>query len=249
MDEYFYSKLDNFIEKNQYCENGIMQYFLNPAEQYETESYLKTNHDSIDYILYGGYDFAERRMFVLNPITEIRADVKSVFIKGSGYHKLEHKDFMGAVLGLGIERRCIGDIIINENTAVVFVTDKIRDFLLNPESPLEYKSVGKDKVTVSDYIVPVGFNAGREYAGITGIVASARLDSVVSVLIKTSREKAKAIIACGNVQHNFRQEFNNDKQIVSGDIISVKGYGRFNISDLSQKTKKDKIKLIATKNI
>lgn len=246
MDEYFISKLDDFIKRNNFNDSVILQYFLNPAEQYDVASYMKFHHNDIDYILYGGYEFAERRLFILNP-TINSIEIPSVFIKNSGFCTLTHKDYLGAVLGLSIERWCIGDIITNENGAVIFTTDKIHAFLLSIEKPLEY--IGRDKVLVSDYIVPDGFGIDRKFIEITGVIASSRLDSIVSVLIKTSREKSKEIITSGNVQHNFKQELKTDKQIISGDIISVRGYGRFNIKDVSQKTKKDKIRLIALKNI
>ena len=245
MDEYFYLKLGDFIKKNSFTDSVKLQYFLNPAEQHDTETYLKTNHKDISYTFNGGYEFAERRLFVLNPETDIH--IKCIHIKISGFHALSHKDFMGAVLGLGIERYCIGDIVVVADGGVIFTTDAIHEFILSGEKPLEY--IGRDKITVKDYIISDDFGADRKFMEITGVIASSRLDSIVSVLAKTSREKAKSLIAGGNVQYNFAQEFDNDTPVKSGDTVSVRGYGRFNIKDVTQKTKKDKIKLVALKYI
>ena len=245
MDEIFYSKLDNFIKKNSYSESAVLQHFLNPAELYDTETYMKTHHNDISYVFDGGYEFAERRLFVLNPGDDIR--VKSVHIKSSGFHTLSHKDFLGAVLGLGIERRCLGDIVVVADGAVIFVTDTIHEYILGSENPLEH--IGKDKISVAEFIPPDDFAADRNFIEITGVIASSRLDSVVSVLTKMSREKAKTLVTGGNVQYNYQPEINNDTPVKSGDVISVRGYGRFNIKDVTQKTKKDKIRLHALKYI
>jgi len=245
MDEYFYLKLNDFVEKNSFGETVRLQYFLNPAEQRDTETYMKTNHNDISYTFNGGYEFAERRLFVLNPETDIH--IKCIHIKSSGFHTLGHKDFMGAVLGLGVERYCIGDIVVVSDGAVIFTTDAIHEFILSGEKPLEY--IGRDKISVKDYKLPDDFGSDRKFMEITGVIASSRLDSIVSVLIKTSREKAKSLIAGGNVQYNFKPELDNDTPVKSGDTVSVRGYGRFSIKDVTQKTKKDKIKLHALKYI
>jgi len=245
MDEIFYSKLDNFIKKNVFSESAVLQHFMNPAEQHEAETYMKINHNDINYTFDGGYEFAERRLFVLNPDNDIC--VKSIHIKSSGFHTLSHKDFLGAVLGLGIERRCLGDIVVVSDGAVIFLTDTIYEYILGGENPLEH--IGRDKVSVVEFIPPYDFTADREFVEITGVIASSRLDSVVAVLAKTSREKAKAFISGGNVQYNYKPELNNDTPVKSGDVISVRGYGRFNIKDVTQKTKKDKIRLNALKYI
>jgi Uncharacterized conserved protein, contains S4-like domain len=247
MDDIFYSKLDNFIKKNNFYESAVMQCFLNPAEQYDTETYMRTHHGDISYIFDGGYEFAERRLFVLNPDNDIC--VKSVYIKGSGFNTLSHKDYMGAVLGLGIERWCLGDIVVDGDNsgAVIFVTDAICEYILSGEKPLEY--IGRDKVSVKEFTPSDDFETDRKFIEITGVVASSRLDSVVAVIAKTSREKAKTLISGGNVQHNYTPELNNDTPVKSGDMVSVRGHGRFNIKDISQKTKKDKIRLHALKYI
>lgn len=244
MDEYFISKLDNFIDKNAYLESAVLRYFLNPAEQYEVEAYLKKRYSDTYYTFFGGYKSAERCMLILNPVDISIAAIK---IKGSGFHTLNHKDFLGAVLALGIERWSIGDIVVRDNGAIIFTTEKIHEFLLSDDKPLEY--IGKDKVSVTDYILPDDFVSDKNFIDINGIISSARLDSIVAVFAKTSREKAKSLIMSGNVQLNFKFNYNNDTQVNPNDIMSIKGYGRYKIIDLSNKTRKDKIKLYALKYI
>jgi len=242
MDGYFYSKLDDAIKKSA----GVFPYFLNPAEQYEAESYLKTK--GVEYFLYGGYGAAERKMIFFSEV-KVKEYIKSVSVTGSGYYKLSHKDFMGAFLGLGIERYTLGDIIVNDNNfkAVIFVTEPIMQFLLSSEKPLEY--IGKDKVKISEYEITEDFEIKKNFMTVNSTVTSARLDCVASALIKTSREKIKQVIISGNVQLNYKYVDETDKIVKDGDIISIKKFGRYEIIDINDRTKKDKIKLKAKKYI
>ena len=148
---------------------------------------------------------------------------------------------------MGIERWCIGDIIAKDNEAIIFTTDKIYDFLLSDDKPLEY--IGKDKVIVTDYKISDDFVSDRNFIDINGIISSARLDSIVAVFAKTSREKAKLLITSGNVQLNYKLNYNNDTQVNCNDIMSIRGHGRYKIVDVSNRTRKDKIKLYALKYI
>ena len=238
MNEYFYSKLDDAIKKSV----EVYPYFMNPAEQHEAEIYLKQK--GAEYFLYGGYDSAERKMVFFS---ETKDYIKSVKVIGSGYYKLTHKDFLGAFLGLGIERYTLGDILVQDNGAIIFVTEPILQFLLSFEKPLE--NIGRDKVKIIEYDIPEDFAIKKNIMPINSTITSSRLDCVTAALVKISREKIKQLIISGNVQLNYKIATDIDRSVKAGDIISIKKFGRFEITDTDGRTKKDRIKLSAIKFI
>jgi len=150
---------------------------------------------------------------------------------------------MGAVLGIGIERSVVGDIVIlEENTAVIICDDAISPFL---ESNLD--SVGKDKVKVSKLALDENFAPQRSYAQINDTVASARLDCVVGALCSLSREKARQTVLDGAVEVDYEVREQPDKEVKPVCIVSVRGFGKFRINSLSDKTKKGRFRLEAEK--
>lgn len=230
--------------------------FLNPQEQYHTASCLKKDADNCIFTFFGGYSEAERKKLFLFPayresrdyIDSVKtASVTAVYIHGSGYVRLSHRSFMGAVLALGIRRDMIGDIVVKDGRdAIVFCDEKIAVFLLR-ECPSVY--VDHDKVTIERYIIPPVFDTGHRYEHVCNTIASARLDSVVAVLTGLSREKAKTTIRNGAVNLNFTQNFDCDSYINNDDIISVRGLGKYKIEDINTKTRKDRLRLSAFKYI
>ena len=153
--------------------------------------------------------------------------------------ELTHRDYLGTIMGLGIEREQIGDIVIKKegterNTyynAYVFCRKSISELILGIER-------------IKNTTVKTSLADGREltlqqsYKEISGSVASLRVDSVVSVAVKTSRSKCLDIIREGKVYLNGRCCTENAKNISNNDIITVRGYGKFLIETSDSKTKK-----------
>ena len=229
---------------------------------------------SKDYLpfYFGGWRDAERRIFCAVPgfslysldgceddplifaddlakaaseqLTEL---VTPLFIRASGYVSLSHRDYMGALLGLGIERSVVGDIVLTDGGAVVFAAKKIAGFIKN-----SLEQIGRDKVRVEE----IGFGSlrlpRRSFEKVTGTIASARLDAVVSELASASRDGAKELIRRGFVEHNYFTASESDAPVHSGDVISIrrdgkiKG-GKFRIKDISELTQKGRIRLAAEK--
>lgn len=257
MDKMFYSKLDD-MQATVYDGRAVISGFMNPEEQYRTASYLKRDADNCIFVFFGGYADAERKKLFLFPsyyeddkgyINSVTtASAVAVYIHGSGYTRLSHRSFMGAVLALGIERDKIGDIIVrNERDAFVLCDEKMAAFLLSEPCPLEY--VGHDKVILERYTLPADFDAGRCYEQVTDTIALARLDSVVAALTGLSREKAKTAVKSGTVYLNFIENTDCDSNVGSDDIISIRGFGKYKIEDVKTKTRKDRLRLSALKYI
>ncbi|MBR7184986.1 MAG: hypothetical protein IKD37_05185 [Clostridia bacterium] len=163
-----------------------------------------------------------------------------VQIQGSGFRTLAHRDYLGAILGLGLERAALGDVVVcGDNAAAVFCDEKIAQFL---ETALE--RIGADRVRVSRAAkdAPLPPRATRP---IHDTVASPRLDCVVAALLNLSREKAQTMIRSGEVEVNFLSECRTDVEICAGDMLSLRGYGRFRIRDFDGTTKRGRLRLSA----
>lgn len=252
MDTFFYSRIDDLFVRADRGETACSA-FYNESEAHEAQRYLASQRRS-GYLFYGGYDDAERkRLFVFpewfEPCKELTEEfISPVLIRGSGYVKLDHRSYLGSLIGSGLSRDVIGDIVVrDERSAVVFLDSKIAQYLTGPNSTLE--RIGRDKVKLTPYTLPTGFTSSVEVVGISSTVASARLDCVVSELVNLSREKTKDLISAGLVMHNYFESTDFSAEVSQADVISVRGYGKFRIESISEKTKKDRIRLLAVKYI
>lgn len=252
MDEFFYSRIDDLFAR---VDRGVISFspFYNESEIHAAREYLHSIGRK-DIFFFGGYDDAERkRLFVFPDWFEpdkdnMREYIEPVLIRGSGYAKLDHRSYLGALTAAGFSRDVIGDIVVQDETsAVIFFDTRIADYLTSDMSPLE--RIGRDKVKITRYTLPHGFSSSKEVIGISGTVASARLDCVVGELVNTSREKTKELISAGQVMHNYAQAQNFSAEVTEGDIISVRGYGKFRIEKLKERTKKGRIRLLAVKYV
>ncbi|MBE6686145.1 MAG: hypothetical protein E7591_02830 [Ruminococcaceae bacterium] len=250
MSELLFARIDDIL---QMAENGIFSYsdFLNESEAAKVRRYISKPAEGIIYSFFGGFEDSERCRFFAYPDYYVFDDnkdcIRAVEIRGSGFAALRHSSFLGALTSLGIDRAKMGDIIISGNSAIVFVDEKIRDFLLSEPSPLQ--RVGRDTVKVFDFEIPKDFGIKREYKEIFDTIASPRLDAAVSALANVAREKAKGLIVSGNVMLNYIEEQRPDVKIAENDIVTVRGIGKFRITAVGEKTKKDRYRLNALKYI
>ena len=238
--------------------------FLSPREQHYAREKLKKSAGDAFGVFYGGYDGSERsRLFVLPEylatedgdytaavlralIPELSASaVRALRIEGSGYRRLSHRDYLGSLLGLGIERDKLGDIVVeNEFGALVFCDGAMAEYILS-----ELKKVGSDTVKVTVAEVGDDFRVVRQMRPISDTVASPRLDSIVSSLVGTSREKAQDLVRQGLVEVDYEPCERNDKMPQVGAVISVRGHGKYVIQDVSEQTKKGRYRLRAAQYI
>jgi len=225
--------------------------YLSPKEIYLLQKYIKLQHPDIRYLVDGGYPDAERKLiFVLSEYYEESYIEKEDYyrllrIEGSRYSVNSHKDYLGALLGLGFEREMIGDICIEGNSAYVFVLPKVWDFLQINPCPLT--AVGRDKVRVTSVDIQTAHRFKRSFENISASVSSLRLDAVVCAITPLSREKSSNAIELGLVTHNYEVASRSITQVKDLDVISVRGHGKFVIKLTDRTTKKGKIKINAMK--
>lgn len=238
--------------------------FLNPRDRRRAERFLRARGVWEQAWFWGGYADAERACLFLLPdyLTaclsadvaecdaaevcallgdEVSEAVCAIRIKGSGYRELTHRDFLGSILGLGIERDAIGDVAVQDlHTAVVFCPRTLGTFL---KETLE--RVGNDTVRCADYIPDEHFTDGRNYRHISDTVASERLDCVVASLCNCSRDDAQNAVRAGLVEVDFEPEERVDFVLHAPATISVRGYGRFILRAFDGETRKGRLRLRA----
>lgn len=156
---------------------------------------------------------------------------------------LTHRDYLGALLHLGITRAKIGDIYIKEKHAYVFCTASIAEFICNELSTVKHTPVRCKIATPEEELLQ------PEFKEITGTVASLRLDALLSVAFQNSRSSLSALIDGAKTYVNGRLITKAGMQLEENDIVSVRGMGRFAIKEIKNKTKKGRIVVIINKYI
>ena len=156
---------------------------------------------------------------------------------------MNHRSILGSLMGLGIKRECIGDIVIEDNKDSYFaVTEEISPFIKN-----ELRQIGKCQIDLMKYDKPI--NNIIKYETKTTFVSSLRLDSVVSLAIGKSRGDAQDLIYQGLVTLNYKICQNNSEVIREGDSISVRHHGKYLISHVGGKSKSGRTIIDISKRI
>lgn len=222
------------------CEKTNRPKFLGFLSQEESILVKRTlENRGIDFLLFGGYEDSQRVMLGCFPEWDSQKDfpIVSLTFKYRVSDKLCHRDFLGSLMGLGITRESVGDILIEDGRAVVFVTEDIANYVSS-----QIEKVGRVGVEIiKGFSEPLPLKG--ELALFEGTIASARLDCVVSELCNVSRGAALQKIEDGAVSVNSVVCEKATKLVVSGDAVTVRGKGKFIISSLEGKTRKNRIVL------
>lgn len=221
---------------------GIYFYsdFLNLYEQtvlYETIKY--------GYTLQGGYDDAERKIACFGDEQELcyppQPPVSIICIEPLSpkfSDNLTHRDFLGSLIGLGIKRETLGDIIIKDNTGYLFCLESISNYITDNLTKVKHTSVTCSICKeLPEKILPEPFEK-------TIIVASLRLDGIISAVYNMSRSKSSALIDGEKVFVNGKLTLSNSQPLKENDIISVRGFGRFRFKEISGDTRKGRIRIL-----
>lgn len=166
-------------------------------------------------------------------------------VSGGGFVPLSHRDYLGGLLALGLERDVTGDIIIGGDAdAVIFVTETIADFVTE-----NFTRAGRDKVKAYRTGLPADFSVERRTTEIILISASMRLDGIVRAFTSESRETSQELITSGLTSVNYRTETRVDLRVTEGSVISVRGYGKIKITGCRGETRSGRNRIIAQKYV
>lgn len=199
------------------------------------------------FFLFGGVEEAERQIICFPasfsekemlsyPISTIKISVKGAKFKTS---TLKHSDFLGSLIGLGIERRLLGDIFLEKEgeTAYVLCLEQIADFILSSLTKVGNIQVSCVLSTSDEILI------NRQMEDFFGIVPSLRLDAIVSEVFHLSRAKVKLFLEGGKIILNGAEADSAHREVRNGDILSLRGYGKFQFHNVVGKTRKNNIKI------
>ena len=211
--------------------------FLDPYGQEIAET-ICASFDGIELDFDGGYAGAERQRAMLRHAdfagTPDGFGIACVEAAWNGqFARLSHRDVLGAVMGLGIERERIGDILPGPDAAKILCDAKITDFILDNLTMIGAVTV---KVALGD-MAEIAPRAERTKE-IRATVASLRLDSIVAAGFGISRSRAADDIAADKVKLNWQSAANASKTIRQGDVLSMRGRGRVEVTEVRGQTKK-----------
>lgn len=201
------------------------------------------------YVTFGGYELAERQMAAFLPdALSLRGetDIHSLFTKElcilriSPLHQkyaedLTHRDYLGAMLNLGIDRSKTGDILVDGKNAYLFVKPKMRDFLMDELTRIRHTTVMVTEEAFQE------FHYEPHFEEIKGTVASVRLDSLLALAFSSSRSSLTGLIEGAKVFVNGKLITSNGYQVKENDIISVRGMGKFRFCETGNMTRKNRL--------
>lgn len=198
----------------------------------------------IGMVLYGGYPDSERQMAVFvpgvfsgMPLQElVPVAVLHMMASPADGAVPGHRDYLGAVLGLGISRDRLGDILVEGNGAYLFCDRELAGFIMD-----NLLQAGRSSVRVEEVDGASAASLVRRYELLRGTVASNRLDNLVKLAGRMSRTQAAALIKAGKVAVNGKVCQALDIPVGEGRILSIRGIGKFKLASASARTKKDRI--------
>lgn len=206
-------------------------------------SHLNTILKDISYVkvvLNGGYPLAERQIAAFVPDAFLPQGeqlnypvtvLKITPLNQKFAEKLTHRDFLGAILNLGIDRSKIGDILVKESAAYIFVHNSMKEFLKSELTRIKHTSVKIEETTEIEEISP-------EFLHMEGSVSSERIDAVIAFAFSTSRSALSGLTTAEKVFLNGKVCYSNSQPLKQGDIVSVRGFGKFVYGGMISTTKK-----------
>lgn len=234
-----WDKLNAGIRKNIMASTG----FLSLREQ-ELARFLFGQVDGL--YCFGGYEDAERKMLVYLPdyLDEDALwdeDSPLVCLRATFYDgdSLTHRDFLGALMGTGITRECIGDICVGKGSCDFFTTGEIAPYLLQSFTGAGRTRLRLEQIGLSQVNIPE-----PEIKEIRDTLASLRLDSVISSGFRISRGVAAQHITAGRATIDGLPCEKPDKAVVAGQKISVRGLGKILLAAVNGQTKKGRISIV-----
>ncbi|MCR5830172.1 MAG: hypothetical protein K6F93_07515 [Lachnospiraceae bacterium] len=193
-------------------------------------------------VLFGGCELSERKMVRFGSEKDLgysqEFPIKALLIRPLAdkfADDLNHRDFLGALMNLGIKREMLGDIFVKDKKACLFCKDAIAEFIIQNLTRVKHTSVKVEETeNTEDVTAP-----DTEEKVIQ--VATQRIDAVIARVCKLSRQDALLLFPAGLVFLNGRTCTENAKNLRPGDIISVRGKGKFEYSEEMNLSKKGKL--------
>lgn len=231
--EAFVKRIYDQIDQMERQNRTIVTPFFTPEQCAITERICGNN---IIFTKDGGYLGAERCRFAFLPYEEVY-NVPLCVLKAtysSTFGKLSHRDVLGALMHIGIERETFGDLLISDSEVYIICDPDIKNYLICNLTKIKRTSLHfKTDILDMEYEPDIRFERK--------IVSSLRLDTLVASLAHVSRKKAQTMIMAGYVKVNHVILEQTSYLCNNNSAISIRGYGRFQLQEVLSKTKKDRL--------
>lgn len=215
--------------------------FLSEAEQAAAQRLLNAAGIVSGYIFNGGYEGAARKILQFLPDWAEEDDsalgvVKAVY---RGEDAPDHRACLGSLMGLGIVREKLGDILITPDFCQVIAAADIVPFLLQNWTSAGRIYLVTEEIALGDLLVPE-----QQFKVIKDTVMSLRLDAVTSTGFSISRTKAAELIGVGRVQLNHTECTKTDRSLAEGDVITARGFGKCILAEVGGLSKKGRTAIV-----
>lgn len=217
--------------------------FLDPYQRKLCHSFLNKFID-ISYHEEGGYIEAERKSIIIYPSYKSQYDISNyvaaIRINGNfKFSNLSHRDYLGAILSLGIKREKIGDILIHEDFGQIVLNREILDYI-----SYNFNSIGRESIEVEEIDLRDIVRGKEHYDEIVSTVPSLRLDAILSAGYNMSRTKSSSFIKSSKIKVNWQPISQSSHEVSEDDLISAKGFGRMRVHRVEGKSRKGRIRIV-----
>ena len=214
--------------------------YLTPAEQVILQNWSRGRTDC-QILFHGGHPDCERKVAFFLPYyldaDQFQADEYFIALRAvAGFGTPSHRDYMGAILGLGIRRDFLGDIWVQENTATIFCLPSVADHI-----KLSLDKVGRYGVKITELSLAQVEAPIRKTKQVSFTVQSLRLDAITAGLFHVSRTIAVEQIRAGLVTLNYLPCLRPDAPIKEGDTLSLRGHGKGIVLEIGGQSRKGRL--------
>ena len=220
--------------------------FLSPGEGAAVEDLLcACGHPR--HIMFGGFPGAERCICIFLPDWQEEDAVLDdpegpITALEAAFHpeaQLSHRDFLGSLMGLGITREKLGDILVDQGRAQLLLLRETLPILLS-----QWESAGRWKLKLREIPLNELQVKPPQVKTLRDTVATLRLDAVCASGFSTSRSKAVEFISAGRVSLNHRECTKSDRMVAQGDVISCRGLGKCVVREVLGQSKKGRTMIV-----
>ncbi|MBG9209779.1 MULTISPECIES: YlmH family RNA-binding protein [Mammaliicoccus] len=236
--------IDLFLNRCEVAERNyqpVLTEFLDPREQFILQT-IVGGFDDLNVHYFGGNEASERKRAIVAPdyFEPTKADYEMVLIElnyPSKFVKLTHRNVLGTIMSLGIDRNQLGDIIVNDRIQFV-LTKRFESYIMMELTKIKGAGIKLSSIPFQNMI-----QSSENWQTHDATVSALRLDVIIKHLTNTSRTISKKLIESKRVKVNHREIEQVDFIVEENDLISIKGYGRAMIIQNNGTSKKGKIRI------
>lgn len=236
----------DWIDRASTKHQEVLTPFLNPREQYILTTLVNRGSQVIRMEKDGGYNHAERCRVCIYPDYRFSDEdaFSLAYLRISSQQSLEHREVLGSLLGLGIQRQMLGDILPKTDGADVILAQEMKDYVRSTLT-----KVGRKGIIISEIAREQLWTEQQLGMEQQAVVSSLRLDAIVAAVCRISRAKAAALVRLGKCKVNWQTMDQADYILSTGDVISVRGYGRIRLCEVRDATKKGRLPIRYFRNL